>query len=386
MADFEGGLPIKTVRDNDAAVKLVDGSSGSSATKKLTIAQEGDAIVASTNDFGVPVFGEDNSGNYKLLSLDASGALNIAAADLDIRDLTHVSDSVKIGDGTDFLAVNNDGSINAVVTATDLDIRDLAFATDSVDVSGSSVSITGDVNVTQGTSPWVVSATDLDIRDLAFATDKVDVSGSSNVAVVDGGGSLTVDAVDLDIRDLTHASDSVKIGDGTDFLAISATGEASVEITNAQGADGAAAPSEALQVAGKDGSGNLQVLKTNTAGNLEVVVLDAIGAEICNFQTTATVGANSTTNHEYVVTNATTFTKMQVLVGARGATKVRVGTWDGVTFVVKAAYFQQIQDNKDHFFPMFQVAGDGSLAIRIEISNLDGQSSDLYSTLQGLEV
>jgi hypothetical protein len=69
-----------------------------------------------------------------------------------------------------------------VVTATDLDIRDLSFASDSVDVSGSSVSITGDVNVTQGTSPWVIG---------------------------DGGGSITVDASDLDIRDLVAATDSV---------------------------------------------------------------------------------------------------------------------------------------------------------------------------------
>lgn len=37
----------------------------------------------------------------------------VSATDLDIRDLTHVSDSIKIGDGTDFLAVNADGSINA---------------------------------------------------------------------------------------------------------------------------------------------------------------------------------------------------------------------------------------------------------------------------------
>jgi len=36
----------------------------------------------------------------------------IEATDLDIRDLTHVSDSVKVGDGTDFLAINGDGSIN----------------------------------------------------------------------------------------------------------------------------------------------------------------------------------------------------------------------------------------------------------------------------------
>jgi len=36
----------------------------------------------------------------------------VSATDLDIRDLTHVSDSIKIGDGTDFLAINADGSIN----------------------------------------------------------------------------------------------------------------------------------------------------------------------------------------------------------------------------------------------------------------------------------
>lgn len=36
----------------------------------------------------------------------------VSATDLDVRDLTHASDSVKIGDGTDFLAINNDGSIN----------------------------------------------------------------------------------------------------------------------------------------------------------------------------------------------------------------------------------------------------------------------------------
>lgn len=38
----------------------------------------------------------------------------VSATDLDIRDITHVSDSIKIGDGTDFLAINADGSINVV--------------------------------------------------------------------------------------------------------------------------------------------------------------------------------------------------------------------------------------------------------------------------------
>jgi len=43
---------------------------------------------------------------------DGGNSITVDAIDLDIRDLTHVSDSMKVGDGTDFLAVNADGSIN----------------------------------------------------------------------------------------------------------------------------------------------------------------------------------------------------------------------------------------------------------------------------------
>ena len=74
-----------------------------------------------------------------------NAAVTVSASDLDIRDLTHVSDSVKIGDGTDFLAIAGDGSI--AVTATNLDIRDLVAATDSVsswtkDGAGTSITST----------------------------------------------------------------------------------------------------------------------------------------------------------------------------------------------------------------------------------------------------
>lgn len=123
-------------------------------------------------------------------------SLAVTATDLDIRDITHVSDSIKVGDGTDFLAVNADGSINITdnggsitVDANDLDIRNLTQ--------------TDEVTVFQGTSPWVVSASD------------------------------------LDIRDITHVSDSIKIGDGTDFLAINADGSINVnaDISVVNGSD-----------------------------------------------------------------------------------------------------------------------------------------------------
>ena len=139
------------------------------------------------------------------LDVNVTSAINVS--------VDHANDSIKVGDGTDFLAVNNDGSINVVATATNLDIRDLVFATDKVDVSGSTVA------VTQSTSPWVVSATNLDIRDLAFATDKVDASGSSvsitgTVAVTQSTSPWVVSATNLDIRDLAFATDSVTAHQG----------------------------------------------------------------------------------------------------------------------------------------------------------------------------
>lgn len=81
-------------------------------------------------------------------------------------DVDHANDSVKIGDGTDFLAINADGSINAVVTATNLDIRDLTAANDSVaswlkDGSGNSITSTsGAIDVNLKSSDITLAVTD----------------------------------------------------------------------------------------------------------------------------------------------------------------------------------------------------------------------------------
>lgn len=79
------------------------------ATDKVDVS--GSAVTVSATDLDIRnlVFATDK--------VDVSGSAVTAvvtATNLDIRDLTHVSDSIKIGDGTDFLAVNTDGSINVV--------------------------------------------------------------------------------------------------------------------------------------------------------------------------------------------------------------------------------------------------------------------------------
>ncbi len=138
MSDYNSSLPVRTENDGDVVVKVGDGTLPS---QQLAVNADGSVNVT------------DNGG-----SLTVDGAVTVSATDLDIRDLDAGQDNVAISDGTDTLAVNADGSINAVVSATDLDIRDLAFASDKVDVSGSSITVT---------------ATDLDIRDLDAAQDSV---------------------------------------------------------------------------------------------------------------------------------------------------------------------------------------------------------------------
>lgn len=112
------------VSDREVLAQLQSGVVVSDGGGSLTV----DGTVAATQ-----------SGSWLVSVDDNGGSLTVDAVDLDIRDLTHVSDSVKIGDGTDFLAVNADGSLNITdnggsltVDATDLDIRDLTAASDSV--------------------------------------------------------------------------------------------------------------------------------------------------------------------------------------------------------------------------------------------------------------
>jgi len=198
-------------------------------------ATDADSIAASSN-VGAYLRASDGTllthtdvGGKKALDVRVAEGINVEV-DLDAAD-----DSVAawLSDGAGNAISSTGGALHIsdaggslTVDATNLDIRDLAFATDKVDVSGSSVSITGDVNVTQGTSPWVVSATNLDIRDLAFATDKVDVTGSDVTA--------TVTATDLDIRDLSAAQDSVEswLHDGTGNAITSTTGFLDVNIAS----------------------------------------------------------------------------------------------------------------------------------------------------------
>lgn len=146
MADFDSSLPIRTETNGDVVGKIVDGTvtsqyltvnadgsvnitdNGASLTvdatnldiRDLSSAQDSVEVLQSTHDdlnanANLQVGNVDVANGNPVPVSDAGGSITVDASDLDIRDLTHVSDSVKIGDGTDLLAVNTDGSINVVV-------------------------------------------------------------------------------------------------------------------------------------------------------------------------------------------------------------------------------------------------------------------------------
>jgi len=121
------------------------------------------------------------SADYGLDVYLINTSIAVTATDLDIRDLSASQDNVAISDGTDTLAVNADGSINSVVTATQLDIDDLNATDDAVqawcfDGSGNAIgSTTGslDVNVTNSID------LDDDLADTAIENTATAVSTSA---------------------------------------------------------------------------------------------------------------------------------------------------------------------------------------------------------------
>ena len=207
------------------------------------------AELASSDDVGAYLRSSDGTlithttvGGKEALDVNVANTIDISATDLDIRDLSHTQDSVKVGDGTDFLAVNADGSINAVVSATDLDIRDLSFATDSVDVSGSSVSVSNTVTV---------SATDFDIRNLSHAQDNVAIAQGGNTMVVNADGSINVNADISVVNGSDKAEDSAHVSGDIGTYVLSVREDTLTSSTSA--------------------SGDYQSFKTDALGRLHVM-------------------------------------------------------------------------------------------------------------------
>jgi hypothetical protein len=194
------------IRDLAFATDKVDVSGSEVSLDSATLAALENITVSATDlDIRNLVFATDKvdvSGSSVELGATTLAALEtitvlqgtspwvVSASDLDIRDLSHVSDSIKIGDGTDFLAVNNDGSINVQGTFT----IDGQYAEDSAHVSGD----VGLYNLAvRADAPAVGSSASGD-----YASQTVDaynrswVNSGSNVSLTHGANQI-VDTAEL---------------------------------------------------------------------------------------------------------------------------------------------------------------------------------------------
>lgn len=112
------------------------------------------------------------------------------------------------------------------------------------------------------------------------------------------------------------------------------------------------------------------------------------GAEVEDYQTTATVAKDATANHDYTVTAAKTFKGIQLVVSASGEFKVELqketAPASGIYDTIYTG-FKQAAD-PSYILPLYKIFKQVATAnIRVAITNRDN-AQDLYSTLVGIEV
>lgn len=296
------------------------------------------------------------------LIITADQALPISATDLDIRDLSAAQDNVAISDGTDTLAINADGSINATinnasiaVTATDLDVRDLSAAQDNVAISDGTdtLAINADGSINVGNTV-TVQATDLDIRDLSSATDSVAI----------GGDALT--SLQL-IDDLVHLEDAAHVSGDAGMMPLAVRNDVAGTLA---GTDGDYAP---LQV---DADGNLRV-----TGSFNSSVDDVFesGTEADSGASVVALANGSMTTVESVAVGAgVTYYITGMDYSSDDNTQWELVVMDGAVVVetIRAGIVESGQDVAKEFNRAIEITGAATRTIQLRAqafkANVDG--------------
>ena len=331
MSDYNSSLPVRTENDGDIVIKVVDGTITS---QKLTVNADGSVNIT------------DNGGSLTVDGTVELGATSLAALE-----------SITVQNGSGGSAVNiQDGGNSITVDAVAFDIRALAFATDTVDASGSVVA--------------------LDSASLA-ALESITVqngAGGSAVNIQDGGNSITVDGtVELGATTLAALESITVSATALDIRAL-------------------AFATDSVDVSGSSVNADIRVGGNAVSGSNPIPVQLAPGTpgtEIHNYQTSASVAAAASVNHDYTITALKTFKGEKFFISGSGKVKAEVQiSPDGTNFSTKFVGFNSTSNpNIDIMLGQFTLTDSGTGSkVRIIITNLDKQAQDVYSTLSGVEV
>lgn len=218
-----------------------------------------------------------------------------------------------------------------------------------------------------------------------------DASTPSQQLAVDSSGKIT-----------TKLND----GSGTSLTSTLVNSKQSLDVTaSSEGTDGSAVPFGTLQVGGTDGT-NLQALSVDSNGQLNINLHDASGnaftdsnplpvsisdtiagaTEVLDYKTAASVASNASDTHTYTVTSSKTLKLQKISASASGRIKVEIQLGTIGSEATKVVLFNSTANpNVEYSFNAPQSVPDTDDVLVI-ITNLDKQSEDVYSTIEGYEV
>lgn len=338
MADYDSSLPVRTENNGDVVAKIVDGTLTSQA-----------------------------------LAIDAAGKVGVKLDDAAGNGITS-----QVNGAQRALDVGID------VAGVQIDPRDIRALTDA-DV----------VTVEQGTAAaisgaWPVQPTDGTNSQAYTAAGEAEVivtsalpAGSNtigNVNIQTSGTALTSQA--------SGAQQALDVGinvagvqvDPRDIRALTASDVVTSQLQDGAGNDitsGVQGAARALDV-------ELQIngAVASTANPIPVTVSSVVpGTEVLAYKTAAALAAGASDTHTYTVTGGSTLRLHQISASASGKIKVVIAI-AGSTKVVK--FNSTANPNIDHeFFAPQNVAA--AATVTVTITNLDKQSMDVYSTIEGVE-
>lgn len=265
-----GGVDIAT-GDIEIAMEIVDDWDG---TEDVALGAGHDGCVALNRfaDFdgsALPTRG-DTEGDAVIPAVSGQGVRYNAIVNEDGSTMLPTGDTVAraihsaIGDGTTTAVVETAGAKKAV-----------------------------NVNVTDGTNdqPTMDANTRAGFQKITDGTNEVAVLPTILAAKTDTS-SIAGTATDVNAGNVGAGSQRVTIA--TDDINQAAINLSTTDIPNVIGTDGAAGPTKAVSIAGTDGAGALQEVKTDTDGELQVDVLtlpgDLVGHAEDGAHTTGDVG------------------------------------------------------------------------------------------------
>lgn len=132
-----------------------------------------------------------------LLAIEADGSINSNIV------ISHTSDSIKVGDGTDFLAINSDGSIN------------VSFAAGT------------EIKITDGTDDLAINA-DGSINVAFAAGAEIKITDGTDDLAVNADGSINVGAAQSGTWNITDISGTISLPTGAATAAKQDTGNTSL--------------------------------------------------------------------------------------------------------------------------------------------------------------